>query len=341
MNSKTIAFIILFSTISIIVSAQQQLFIAFYNQENFFDTIDDPHKNDNEFLPSAKKEWNTEKYHNKVSHMAKVIASMNNGNGVDVLGMCEVENDNVLADLVNDEQIKKNNYAFVHYESPDERSIDNALLYNSKKFKLISSVPYQINFPDHPDSKTRDILVVKLEAKNKEQIIFIVNHFPSRIGGQEASESKRIFVASVLRNICDSISKSNPSQSYLLMGDFNDEPINKSIDSVVAAKGNANDLKQPGDIFNAMYNLKMSGQGSLQYKKEWNMLDQVMMNKTLVDCTRKVCYKNGSATIYKPDWMQETEEKYKGTPFRTFGGNKYLNGYSDHFPVYVILEIKK
>jgi predicted extracellular nuclease len=334
-----------FLTISIVfvaqfVFAQKQLFVAFYNQENFFDTIDDPHKNDNEFLPSAKKEWNTEKYLNKVNHMARVVSSMNDGNGADVIGMCEIENDNVLNNLVADKQLKKNKYQFVHYESPDERSIDNALLFNSKKLKLISSIVYPIHFIENPDSKTRDILVVKLEAKNKEQIIFIVNHFPSRLGGQEASEHKRIHVASVLKHICDSISISNPKQGYVIMGDFNDEPTDKSIDSALAAKGNLADVKNANDIFNAMYALKQNGDGSLQYRKKWDMLDQIMMNKPIANCENKVCYKQGSASIYKQDWMLETDEKYKGAPLRTFAGQKYTNGFSDHFPVYLYLELK-
>jgi predicted extracellular nuclease len=320
---------------------QKQLHIAFYNQENLFDTIDDPRKNDNEFLPSSKKEWNTEKYTNKLNHMAKVIASLNDGKGPDVLGMCEVENDLVLADLVRNEQLLIHGYGIVHFESPDERGIDNALLYRKSSMKPLQAIVYPINFPDKPDSKTRDILVVKMEMKNGQKLIFIVNHFPSRTGGQEESEPRRFYVASVLRKLCDSISAADPAQQYLLMGDFNDEPTDPSIDSVLMAKATAAEATRPSDLFNAMHILKTNGEGTLQYRKEWNMLDQFMMNKPLLDCAKKkFCYRPGSAHVFKPEWMQSTEDKFKGTPLRTFGGNKYLNGYSDHFPVYLYLDLK-
>ena len=183
-----ITFICLFSAGAF---AQKKLCIAFYNQENLFDTIDDPNKDDNEFLPDAKKQWNTVKYTNKINHMATVIASMNEDKAPDVLGMCEVENDVVLRDLTAAAQLKAAKYKYAHFESPDARSIDNALLYKPSVFKFISAKAIPVTLTDNPDFKTRDILMVKLETKNKEQIIFLVNHFPSRIGGEKESEFKR------------------------------------------------------------------------------------------------------------------------------------------------------
>lgn len=320
--------------------AQNKLCIAFYNQENLFDTIDDPHKNDNEFLPSAKKEWNTAKYVRKISNMSKVISSMNDGRLPDVVGLCEVENKTVLKDLVLDKQMVKAKYDIIHYESPDERSIDNALLYKSKTFRFIASAAYPVRFPDHPDDKTRDILMVKLQMKNKPSIVFIVNHFPSRLGGQQESEGRRFRAASVLRHICDSLLKADPEQDIVIMGDFNDEPNNRSIDSVLAAKGNMGEVDAGHPLFNAMYELKMKGQGSHYYRNEWSMLDQMIVSKALTDRKNKISYEPGSASIYKQDWMLETEEKYKGSPLRTFGGQKYLGGYSDHLPVYLYLQVK-
>jgi predicted extracellular nuclease len=326
---------------SITTQAQKQLMVGFYNQENLFDTIDDPHKNDNEFLPDGKYKWNTERYNNKINHMATVITSMNDGKGPDVLGMCEVENDAVLNDLTKNGQLSKMKYKFVHFEGPDERSIDNALLYKSKVFTLLSATAYPIIFKENPKSKTRDILLVKLVCKKtKTSVIFLVNHFPSRLGGEKESAPKRENAAIVLRGIYDSISKADPLTPVIMMGDFNDTPVDESMTKVLVAKGNVNELSQ-NDLFNAMYQIAEKKEGSHFYNKEWHALDQIIMSNNLVNCTGKVCYKPQSVTIYKQDWMVEKEGKYAGSPLRTFGGQKYLNGYSDHLPVYVILELKK
>ncbi len=336
---KHLGFLLAFISISTITFAQKQLCIAFYNQENLFDTIDDPHKNDNEFLPTAQKKWNSEKYIAKINHMAHVISSMNEGKGPDVLGVCEIENNAVLQDLVLDKQLEKLQYDIIHYESPDDRSIDNALIYKSSRFKFIYSAAYPVKFAENPHAKTRDILLVKLQAKNKESIVFLVNHFPSRLGGP-GTEIKRFQAAKVLRHVYDSLLKANPKQAVVIMGDFNDEPTDPSIDSVLAAKGSTNEMKAENDIFNTMYALKKNGEGSYFYRKEWNMLDQLMVSKPLVDCKIKLCYQTESSAIYKKDWMLETDERHKGAPLKTFSGNKYLNGYSDHFPVYLYIQLK-
>lgn len=328
-------------TLAFAAQAQKQLFVAFYNQENLFDTIDDPNKNDNEFLPSDKKQWNTEKYTNKINNMAKVIASMNDGKGADILGMCEVENDVVLNDLAKNKQLAKAQYKFVRYDSPDERSIDNALMYQSKKFTVVASAAYPVIFADNPKWKTRDITMVKLMVKaTKTPVIVLVNHFPSRIGGEAESAPKRKQAATVLRGIYDSIAKADPATPVIMMGDFNDEPSDESMKNVLNAKGHTSELAS-NDLFNAMYELQEQKRGSHYYKNEWGSLDQIIMSNNLVSCTGKVCYKNASVNIYKQDWMLEQDGKYKGSPLRTFAGQKYLNGYSDHLPVYVILEVKK
>lgn len=317
--------------------AQQKLCIAFYNQENLFDTIDDPNKNDNEFLPSAKKVWNTEKYMNKIDHMAKVISGMNEEQAPDIIGMCEVENDVVLKDIAADKQLKKAKYQTVHIEGPDERSIDNGLLFKTGAFKLIHAKAVGVPLPN---TKTRDILLVRLEAKNKAQLVVLVNHFPSRIGGEEASEPKRIAAAQVLRGICDSLYQINPQENIVIMGDFNDEPTNRSMDSVLRAKGNEYDLNN-GNLFNAMYELKQNNEGSHYYRGHFSMLDQIVMSSSITNCTGSICYDKSSATIYKQPWMVEAEGKYKGAPLRTFIGEKYTNGYSDHLPVYIMVTLKK
>lgn len=341
MKKKTLLLLatLLISATSLL--AQQYYWIGFYNQENLFDTIDDPHKNDNEFLPSAKNSWNSEKYLNKLNHMARVIASMNNGKGADILGMCEVENADVVTALTKDAQLKKMKYGVVHVEGPDERSIDNALIYQTKKFKLEKVSVYPVVFKENPKSKTRDILVVKLkDNKTKSSLIVMVNHFPSRLGGEKESAPKRANAARVLRSAYDSISQADPTTPVIMMGDFNDEPTDESITSVLGAKGNPGELLR-NDLFNAMYELKLQKSGSHFYRGEWTALDQIIMSNNMVNCTAKLCYKQLSAAYYKQDWMLETEGKFKGSPLRTFAGQKYLNGFSDHLPAYMLVEIRK
>lgn len=322
------------------VFAQQKLCIAFYNQENLFDTIDDPLKNDNEFLPDAKKGWNTTRYFEKIDHMSKVIAAMNENNAPDILGVCEVENKSVLKDLTLSKNLKKSKYQFIHIEGPDERSIDNALLFKTSLFKVIAQQSIPVVFPDNPDAKTRDILLVKLETKSKAQLVVLVNHFPSRIGGELASEPKRIAAATVLRNICDSLYRLNVLENIVIMGDFNDEPTNKSMDTVLRAKANEYDLNN-GNLFNAMYEMKQNNIGSHYYKNHFSTLDQIILSSSITNCTGSFCYQKSSADVFKESWMLETSGKYQGAPLRTFVGDKYMGGYSDHLPVYVYIDLKK
>lgn len=315
--------------------------IGFYNQENLFDTIDDPRKNDNEFLPTAKNKWDSEKYLSKINNMAKVIASMNEAKGPEVLGMCEVENAEVLKDLTANDQLKKLKYNFVHIEGPDERSIDNALIYQSKKISLVSASAYPIIFKENLKSKTRDILMVKfMDKKSKSAFIVLVNHFPSRLGGEAESAAKRNNAASILRSIYDSISQADPTLPVLMVGDFNDYPNNESMSKILKAKGQIDQLVG-NDLFNSMFALQERKEGSHYYKGEWGTLDQIIMSNNMVNCKGKICYKQGSVTIYKQEWMLQTEAKYVGTPLRTFAGQKYLNGYSDHLPVYIMVQLKK
>ncbi len=321
-------------------TAQQKLCIAFYNQENLFDTIDDPLKNDNEFLPGAKKGWNTTRYNEKIEHMSRVIAAMNAANAPDILGVCEIENSAVLQDLTQSKNLKKSKYQFVHIEGPDERSIDNGLLFKSALFKVVAKQSIRVVLPDNPDAKTRDILLVKLETKNKAQLVVLVNHFPSRLGGEATSEPRRIAAASTLRNICDSLLAKNALENIVIMGDFNDEPTNKSLDSVLRAKANEYDLNN-GNLFNAMYEMKQNNLGSHYYKGQFSTLDQIILSSSITNCNGTFCYQKSSADAFKENWMLETEGKYKGAPLRTFVGDKYMGGFSDHLPVYVYIELRK
>lgn len=310
--------------------------IAFYNVENLFDTINDPQKKDEEFTPDGENQWNGERYTNKLNNLARVISSMNNGKGPDVLGLCEVENFRVLKDLINHPTLKKMYYGIVHQEMSDDRGIDVALLYKEDVLPWVSFTTYPVPLPDTVPP-TRDIMMIQTEL-GETPVNFIVCHFPSRSEGREKSEYKRISAARVVRHITDSLLMADPKDNIVIMGDFNDEPADSSINKVINAC-DAGNMDKPCPTINLMYPLKTAGKGSYKYREEWNMLDQMIINSNLY-MGNGLKYVEGSAGIYAEEWMKQTEPKYLGSPLRTFGGRKYLAGFSDHFPVYIYLNKK-
>lgn len=313
--------------------------IAFYNLENLFDTIDTPDVRDTEFTPAGKKAWNSERYWKKVNDMATVIKRMAAREGVDgpaVLGLCEVENKQVVEDLVNDPQLKALNYQIVHYDSPDKRGIDNCLIYQPAYFKVINTqaVPLIIYAEDGERLHTRDQLVVSGLFAG-EPMHFIVNHWPSRWGGEERSRSLRNEAAKVSRSIIDSIQGIDAKAKVMLMGDLNDDPINESVCEHLRAKENKKQVKK-GDLFNPLQSYFSKGEGSLAYKGKWNLFDQIILTKSVMK-KGKGHFKYQHSGIYDEKDIRVAEGPYKGYPFRTYVGNNYHGGYSDHFPVYIML----
>jgi len=312
--------------------------IAFYNLENLFDTIDTPDVRDTEFTPAGKKAWNSERYWKKVNDMATVIKRMSTREGVNgpaVLGLCEVENRQVVEDLVNDPQLKALNYQIVHYDSPDKRGIDNCLIYQSAYFEVLKSQVVPLMIYDAEDGDriyTRDQLVVSGLFAG-EPMHFIVNHWPSRWGGEERSRPLRIEAAKVSRSIIDSIQATDAKAKVLLMGDLNDDPINESVSTYLRAKENVKKVKK-GDLYNPLQKYYSQGEGSLAYKGKWNLFDQIIMTKSVV---KKKDYKYECGGIYDEQDIRVANGPYKGYPFRTYVGNNYHGGYSDHFPVYIML----
>jgi len=307
--------------------------IAFWNVENLFDTINDPKIDDEEFLPSGKMKWTSQRYDTKLNNLAKEILAIGDGKGSDVLGMSEIENEGVLVDLTQKTDLKKLNYGIVHYDSPDKRGIDVGLIYKKDKFKVLESKAIFVPMP--VDSiLTRDILLVKGVFGKKDTMYILVNHWPSRRGGDVSSEQRRIFAARKLHFTIDSILRLFPNAKILAMGDFNDEPNNTSIMSLKCPVADNDTIHYPGDCMtDLMDSLKAAGDGSYHYKKEVNMLDNILINDNLK--TKKGIYIL-SAHIFKADWA--TGENYKGDPpgpLHTYAGTRYIGGYSDHYPVYV------
>jgi len=318
--------------------------IGFYNLENLFDTIDSPTTNDADFLPGGRLLWNTEKYISKQKNMAKVVSQLAtelSPDGLALLGVAEIENKKVLEDLVAQPELKSRNYKIVHFDSPDERGIDVGLLYQPKYFTLLGarSVPVPLRDPktDSLDF-TRDILyaVGNLEG---DKIHVMVGHWPSRRGGESGSEWARKSAAGVCRGLADSILSADANAKIVIMGDLNDDPPNKSVAQVLNAKGSTENLKD-GELYNTMYDHFKNGDGTLAYRDSWNLFDQIIVSQGLV--SKKLggwqLYKS---KVFRQPWLLQTEGAFRGYPFRTYVGDIFINGYSDHLPVYIFLLKKK
>jgi len=335
----TTTFFVLFS--SAVLAQEKQYKVAcvgFYNLENLFDTVDDPNKRDEDFTPDGSYSWGDEKYKNKLKNMAHVIEDMGkeiSPDGMAILGVCEVENRKVLEDLVQEQKIKGRDYQIIHEESPDRRGIDVGLLYQAKYFTPTNFKSYELKFPDNPDYFTRDQLVVS-GTMDEDRINIIVAHWPSRRGGQAKSEPRRIQAAQLGRKIIDSLLAVDPSSKIILMGDLNDDPVNKSVKDYIRAKAKVKKMKD-GDMYNTMYDKYKQGDCTLAYRDAWNLFDQLIISEGLTgnDCSSFVFHKS---YVYNKPYLRQKEGLYKGYPKRTHAGGKYLNGYSDHFPVYLVLK---
>lgn len=300
------------------LQAQSTREIAFYNVENLFDTLDGAN-DDAEFLPAGKNAWNSARYNEKLDHINKVFDNFSNPL---FIGMCEIENATVVRDVMK-HSVKLNNYGLVHYESADARGVDVALIYDSSTMKLVESGYIRFTLPGAEARATRDIVWGKFSYK-KETIIVMVNHWPSRSGGQEASEPNRLEAAKNARTFIDSLLSENKNAKIVFMGDLNDYPTNKAPQSV-AEKLTPQITALSGD-FGGTYN----------YKGEWDVLDHIMVSNGMINkkCKQKksISLIPNSGEIHAFDFLLE---EYKGqvVPFRTYGGSKYLGGYSDHLPV--------
>jgi hypothetical protein len=316
--------------------------VMFYNAENLFDTYDDSLINDEEFLPEGDRFWNNHKYYSKLTNIYKVIVAVGGWEPPAIIGLCEIENRKVLNDIVNNTPLVKFEYQIIHKESPDRRGIDVGLLYRKELFQPISYEAIPINFPDNPESKTRDILYVKGIVKKTDTLNIFINHWPSRWGGQLESEDRRLFVASVLRAKVDSIFKSNPKSNIIITGDFNDYPDNKSINEVLNASQDFNQIENI-QLYNlSSYLYKSKNIGSHKYQGEWGVLDQFIVSGNLLSEEHKFYTTLDDIHIFKADFLLEPDEGYYGyMPKRTFIGYKYNGGFSDHLPTYLILNLNK
>lgn len=307
--------------------------VAFYNLENLFDTIHDEGKDDSEYLPDAKIKWNSEKYAHKLKNMSKVLSELARDKtpaGPAVIGVAEIENRRVLNDLVTQPAIADNNYRIIHTEGPDLRGIDCALLYNPDQFTVTSSKLSPYIYVNDTIHKTRGFLIVGGMLGN-EKVHFIVNHWPSR----GADESARIRAAEQVKVLKDSLLNEDANAKIIVMGDMNDDPMDKSMERL-GARREQKDV-QRGEFFNPWWNtLVDKGVGTLLYRGKWNLFDQIIVSSSLLgdDCNSLKYLGN---EVFLRDYLFQQEGKYKGYPLRTQAGGTWMNGYSDHFPTIIYL----
>lgn len=307
--------------------------LAFYNLENLFDTKNDPAKLDDDFTPMGFKKWTPKRYRRKIRKLSKTLSHL----GVReshkppvLIGLAELENSRVIKDLITAPSLKEVGYQYVHYDSPDERGIDTALLYDPKLFKVIASerIPLLVHNLDGARDATRDILYVQ-GSLNGEIIHLFVNHWPSRRDGETETAYKRIKAAETISSFISTIEEKDTDPNFVVMGDFNDGPTDKSILTLVNGK----------KLYNPMEVLITMRRGSANYRQRWSLFDQIILSKTFFD-KKAGTHSFAHANIFDDLFLKEWNGRYKGNPFRTYVGRKYLGGYSDHFPVYVQFLLK-
>jgi predicted extracellular nuclease len=305
--------------------------IAFYNLENFFDTVNDDGTLDDDFTPDGFKKWNDKKFGIKARKLAKAISNIgteySNESPV-LIGVAEVENSDVIATLLKTGELKDKEYDYVHFNSPDERGIDTALIYNTSRFTVLyaETIPLLIANVNGERDFTRDILYVHGKLNHEEVHVF-VNHWPSRRDGADETAYKRIKAAETILNKLEELSYDGDISNVIIMGDFNDDPSSESIKT----------LMESGRFINPMQKMLSPESGSANYRGEWSLFDQILISHSFLNY-EKGTHSFKKAEIFAPNFLKEWKGKYKGNPFRTFAGKKYLGGYSDHFPVYIILK---
>ena len=315
--------------------------VAFYNLENLFDYEDDPLTFDNDRTPEGRDHWTKEFYEAKLKNMAAVISEIGRdvtGNSPSILGVCEIENRRVLEDLLNQESLVGGNYGIIHFDSPDRRGIDVALIYRKSVFTPTQYKTYELLiFPDNDPQKrifTRDQLVVS-GMLDGDKMHFIVNHWPSRSGGEARSRPKRIKAAKLNRRIIDSLWSEDPYAKIITMGDLNDDPTSTSVKDHLKTKRKRKKLGFK-ELYNPMEDMYKKGLGTLAWRDSWNLFDQMIISSelTLQDYSS---YRFFKAEIYNKSFLANPRGRYKGYPFRSFTDGGFTGGYSDHFPVFIYL----
>ncbi len=319
-------------------NAQDECRIMFYNTENLFDPEDDSLKNDGEFTPDGVRRWTKRRMYEKINKISKVVLAVGEWNPPVLIGLCEVENRNVLNKLIYQTALKSFNYRIIHEESPDNRGIDVALLYRKDHFKPLHYNYHHVLF-EEGSRPTRDILVAEGIVFEKDTLFYIINHWPSRYGGMLPTRPKRAAAARTVVHIIDSISEIHPNPRIIITGDFNDGPDDESIAKVLHATPIDDST---GRVINLSASWKGQKTGTLKFQNGWNIFDQFIVSQPLIQDTTGLHIKNNEAFIFNADFLSTKDEQFGDIkPYRTYVGFKFQGGFSDHYPVYLDLKASK
>ena len=312
----------------------QNVRMVFWNLENLYDPYDDSTKIDDEFTPGGAKHWSFAKFSVKLNHTAKTLLAAGEWEAPVLIGLCEVENRYVLNKLIYETPLKPWKYKFVHHESPDLRGVDVALLYRPTAFRLISQRSIDIRFPFDTLARTRDILLVSGILNGCDTLSLVINHWPSRRGGSLGSQPRRNYVVSVVRRLVDSIQNRNPKANIVITGDFNDEPENESLESILMASSDTI-IFQEQRLYNLMgIRNKSQQEGTLKFRDQWSTFDQFIVSGALMKGLSGLRAGKENARIFKSSFLTEDDNTYFGVKLnRTYSGPKYHGGFSDHLPV--------
>ena len=336
-------FIVTFALLSVECQAQTEqvpVRVAFWNMENFFDPFVDSTKAYNAFTEDGMQHWTKSRFYRKRNNMYKAILAMSENRPLGILGMCEVENEYVLSAIFEQTPLKKYNYRWVHYEGPDKRGIDPAIVYSLDHFQLVESAVFPYYNPDDTAYHSRDILYAKFIGNQNDTIHIFVNHWPSKYSGELETVGSRSCSAMILRSKVDSILAAAPEGYHpkvIMMGDLNDTPSDPSVYDVLRAR-------HPSEMEEGCYinlfgkNDGLGFEGTLKHQTDWQIFDQIIVTPGVIGDREELHYQEGSARIFHADFMLEDDETYHGKKlFRTYIGPKYFGGFSDHLPVYIDL----
>lgn len=314
----------------------------FYNVENLFDTKNDSLKNDKDFLPDGFMQWTPWKYWEKLKNITRVITAVGEMQSPALVGLCEIENDSVIFDLAKRSPLRAQQYEYIVTNSPDERGIDVALLYQRHQFKLLEKNEYEVAFSYKNARPTRNILHATGQLINTDTLDVFICHFPSRSGGQRETEPARINAAQTLRKKVDSLFNVRQQANIVIMGDFNDQPNNKSLFQTLKAHS-INYYRDNSELYNLFFHrVKEKDFGTYKFQGRWEILDQFIVSGNLLSDESSVAIKDNEAHIYSADFLLQLDERYSGKrPFRTNIGPRYLGGFSDHLPIYTDLVVRE
>ena len=338
MKNTIIFLLLIYCSVATPQQPESRLTIVFYNTENLYDTLDAPGTDDSGFTPGGVKKWNSQKYFRKVNDLGRVLSSIDEKKLPEIIGLSGVENIRVLQDLVRSKPLEKAGYEIVHKDSPDKQGSDVAFLFRKDQFRLSGKDFIPVQFPFDSSLTIRDILHVYGELSDGRLVHFFVNHWSSRDGGQRETESQRMYCAVALRRAVDMLLSRDSRARIIIMGDFNDEPTNKSLMNVVQCSNKRKNIAV-GEFYNLMYDQhNLNPTGSCFYQGSWSMMDQIIVSPNMLSAFSGFGCNYESAKVFQKDWMIISKKEGVPEPHATYDGDTYSGGVSDHLPVYVVLE---